>query len=268
MSVLESVKLGAFDLKKTANKNLAIGFGVSLLVTLVMIGGSRGVFAGGGDDLDTSSIAATGPVTLEDFMEEDLETQEETPPPEEILPPPPPPATIALESGTGSEGRMGNLVATTEEVSGPDIADMSEIDIASLEGGGDGLGAAIDINEMEIDPEVDLGAVDKEVAPPAPEVYPDFVPDASPPKYNKGELQGNAVYPPIAQENNLEGRVILYVFVSKTGKVDKIQIARSDNKIFNEAAKAAVRKTTFTPATQNGLGISMKISVTVDFKLN
>ncbi len=265
MSVLESLKLGAFDLQKNANKNLAIGFGVALLLSLMLIGGN-GVFAGGNDMADTASISATGPVTLEDFETE--QAQEEPPPQQDVVPPPPPPpAAIALESGSGSEGRMGNLVATTEEVSGPDIADMSEIDIASLEGGGDGIGKAIDIDNLDIDPEVDLGSQDVEVAPKQ-ELYPDFVANANPPQYSIGELQGNATYPPIAQENNLEGKVVMMVFLSKTGKVDKVQILKSDNSIFDKEAIAAVKRTTFSPATQNGLGITYKLPVTVKFKLN
>ena len=269
MSVLESLKLGAYDLKKNANKNLAIGFGVALLISLMAMGGNGIIAAGGGDMADTASMVATGPVTLDEFVEEE-KAQDETPPPVEDIapPPPPPPSAIALESGSGSEGRMGNLVATTEEVSGPDIADMSEIDIASLEGGGDGVGAAIDIDDMEIDPEIDLGATDVDPVQPAQEVYPDFVADANPPKYSIGELQGNAAYPQIAQENNLEGKVVMMVYLSKSGKVDKVEVLKSDNSIFDKEAIAAVKKTTFSPATQNGLGINYKLPVTVKFQLN
>lgn len=266
MSVLESLKLGAFDLKANANKNLAIGFGVTLLLSLMIIGGN-GVFAGGKNLADTASISATGPVTLEDF---ELEQAQEEPPPQQdvIPPPPPPPAAIALESGSGSEGRMGNLIATTAEVSGPDIAEMSEIDIASLEGGGDGLGKAIDLDNLNIPDEIDISSKDVEVAPTSQELYPDFVANANPPVYSIGELQGNATYPPIAKENNLEGKVVMMVYLGKSGKVDKVEVLKSDNSIFDKEAISAVKKTTFSPATQNGLGITYKLPVTVKFKLN
>ena len=88
------------------------------------------------------------------------------------------------------------------------------------------------------------------------------------PSYNHAELAGNATYPEIARENNLEGRVILMVYLDKTGTVTKVEVAQSDNKIFNMAAIEAVRATTFTPAIHNGLGVSYKLPVIVQFKLN
>ena len=266
MNVSESLKLGAFDLKSSANRNLAIGFGVALLIVVGLTGGGSKAFQPK-EEIDTVALAATGPVTLEDFVEEDLEAQEPPPPDEYVPPPPPPPAAATAEVGTGSEGRIGQLIATAEEIEGPNIADMSEIEFANNVGGGDGGAVEFDPNAITIDDEVDLKNREESVPTEQVEAYPDFVPNATPPDYNKSELTANANYPPTARENGIEGKVILMVYLSKTGKVDKVEVLRSDYKIFNDEAIAAVKRTQFTPAMQNDLAITYRLPVTVEFRL-
>ena len=266
MSVSESLKLGALDLKKSANRNLAIGFGVALLIVVGLTGGGSKAFQPK-QEIDTVALATTGPVTLDDFIEEDLEAQEPPPPEEYVPPPPPPPAAATAEIGSGSEGRMGNIVATTEEVEGPDVADMSEMEFADVTGGGDGGAAAFDPDAIAINDEINLQEKEEQIPTQETEIYPDFVANATPPSYSKAELMANATYPAIARENGLEGRVVLMVYLSKTGKVDKIEVMKSDNKIFNDEAIAAVKRTQFTAAVQNDLAITYRLPVTVEFKL-
>lgn len=267
MSVSESLKLGALDLKRTANRNLAIGFGVAFLIVVGMTGGGSKAMESG-EEIDTVQFIATGPTSIEDFLEEDLEAQEPPPPEEYVPPPPPPPAAATAEVGSGSEGRMGQIVATTAEVEGPDIADMSEIEFADVQGGGDGGAAAFDPDAIQINDEINLQEKEEQQPTQQPETYPDFVPNATPPKYNQAELMANANYPKIAQENGLEGTVYLNVYLSKTGKVDRVEVLKSDNKIFNDEAVAAVKKTQFSPAIQNGIAINYRFPVRVKFELN
>lgn len=88
------------------------------------------------------------------------------------------------------------------------------------------------------------------------------------PIYDPKELAGNTIYPKEASEKGLEGRVVLSVYLGADGSIDKVVIMKSDNPIFNETAIEAVKKTTFTPATLNGVGINYKLMLPIMFKLN
>jgi periplasmic protein TonB len=55
------------------------------------------------------------------------------------------------------------------------------------------------------------------------------------------------VYPAEALKQKLEGKVIVAVTVNEEGNVLKANILRSSNKIFNNAALEAAKKTKFAP---------------------
>src|SRR5688500_9407711 len=137
MSVQEALKLGAFDLKKSANRNLAIAFGIALLIIGVLVGypSAAGIFAE-----KEPEIVATGPTTLEDFEELEEEKVVEQPPPDEVIPPPPPPPMAVNQTiGTGADSRMGKLVTTDQDLSDlPDISDIDEVSSSDTKGLGDG----------------------------------------------------------------------------------------------------------------------------------
>ncbi len=269
MSRLESLKLGALDLKEHANRNLAIGFGVAMLFVLLLIGGGRGLLGSGGEFLAVDDKGIGPTVVLPPIAANDPEQRKYVAQPA-TQKAPDPPSTISLKGGTGSEGRMGKLVGVTHEITGPPIETWDMIDITDPFGGGNGKGVAIDPGNLEIDSREKIGQADRGNDPPrsTSEEYPDFVPHATPPHYSRSQVTANAVYPPTAAENNLEGRVVLMVYLGKTGSVDRVEVVRSNNPIFDDAAIRAVKQTTFSPATQNGLGITYKLAVTVEFSLN
>ncbi|MCB0710708.1 MAG: energy transducer TonB [Ignavibacteriae bacterium] len=269
MSVQESLKIGAYDIQKYANRSLGIAFLLALLVQVFLVGGPTAVTIFSKNGVEQDTLKFSGPVTLEEFAEEDdLEAQENEVPPEELLPPPPPPMAADMPQGTGSEGASGEFIATKEEVTGPSVADMSEVNFAR-KGGGDG-----NFNAKDFD---DLGNMDdvlkkreekiEKVIETPKDRFPEFIPDATPPKYSDGELLSNLKYPTLAEEQGLEGTVYVKVAIDKLGKVQKVTIQRSANSLFNEAATEAVRKTTFSPAIQNGYPVEMSITIPVRFKL-
>ncbi len=270
MSVQEALKLGAYDLKKYANRNLGIAFLVAMFIFILLFSIPT-IFAAfnkageAGEDLTFS-----GPVTLEDFVEEDeLEAQENEVPPEEIVPPPPPPMAADMPQGTGSVGAAGQFEATTEEFEGPSVADMSEINFAR-EGGGEGGFNPDDFGDLG-DMDVDLKKREENVSKAvttSTDPYPEFLPNAEKPKYSESDLVANTVYPVIASQEGLEGTVHVKVNIDKMGKVQKVSVARSTSEIFNQSALEAVRKTTFSPAVQNGYPVAMAITIPVKFKLN
>jgi protein TonB len=75
------------------------------------------------------------------------------------------------------------------------------------------------------------------------------------------------VYPPKAVAARIQGVVEFTVTVGPEGKVEKIQLV-SGHPIMVEAAKEAVQKWVYHPATVDGTAISFVTQVIVPFRLD
>lgn len=109
-------------------------------------------------------------------------------------------------------------------------------------------------------------------APPPPDQGPQvkFIPYDEPPQPIGGfaAIQRNVVYPPIAQEAGIEGRILVQAFIDKKGRVKETSILQGlPGTGLDEAAIAAIRKTRFKPAKQRETPIGVWISIPVNFKL-
>jgi periplasmic protein TonB len=90
--------------------------------------------------------------------------------------------------------------------------------------------------------------------------------DVTPPKI----LQASKpIYPYSAQLRRIEGTVIVSILVSPVGAVEAVRILRSagSNYGLDQAAVAAVKRWTFTPAVQNGKRVRVWMSYPIVFKL-
>ena len=76
----------------------------------------------------------------------------------------------------------------------------------------------------------------------------------TPPKIIGGyeTLDENLVYPDRAQEQNVEGRVLLRFMVTKEGRAKSIEVIQGIGYGCDQAAKTAIKKSPFTPAKKNG----------------
>lgn len=125
-------------------------------------------------------------------------------------------------------------------------------------------------NKPEAIPEDDVLA--RIMAGEDPDSLPEvkFIPYDEPPVPigGYGEIQKNIIYPKVAQEAGIEGTVIVQVFVDKTGTVTETKVIKSiPDTGLDEAAIAALKKTTFKPAQQRDKEVGVWISVPVNFKL-
>ncbi|MBU1380339.1 TonB family protein, partial [Myxococcota bacterium] len=77
-----------------------------------------------------------------------------------------------------------------------------------------------------------------------------------------------AVYPPKAAAENRQGIVYLTVSIDETGKVMKVEVRKSLFPDLDEAARIAVLKFEFSPATIDGKAIAVKIPIAYPFKLS
>lgn len=94
-------------------------------------------------------------------------------------------------------------------------------------------------------------------------------PDANKPRIIGGmqQLYLNVKYPKEAQEQRIQGRVILNFVVHKTGRVSDITVLRSLHPLCDSAVVRAVRKTTFVPAEENGERVAVRMALPVRFQL-
>lgn len=83
-------------------------------------------------------------------------------------------------------------------------------------------------------------------------------------KYISSHIQ----YPTMAQENNVQGKVIVQFVVTKTGQVGEVKVARSvDKDLDREAVRVCKSLPKFTPGRQNGQPVSVWYTLPVNFKL-
>jgi protein TonB len=90
-----------------------------------------------------------------------------------------------------------------------------------------------------------------------------------PPKFDANAVMKDLVYPPIALRSGIEGRVILELFVDRTGIVQRIIILQENpvDRGFGEAAVRAFTGRKGQPAYANGEAVSARYRYPVTFKL-
>jgi TonB family protein len=81
--------------------------------------------------------------------------------------------------------------------------------------------------------------------------------------------RGSVPYPPLARNQRIQGTVITSVLVSETGGVIDVRVIRGVNPPvgLNEAAVQTMRRSTFAPATKDGVRVKSYLTVPVEFKL-
>ena len=78
----------------------------------------------------------------------------------------------------------------------------------------------------------------------------------------------NLKYPIIAQENGIQGKVIVRFVVTKNGSVDKVEVVRSlDPACDREAMRVIKSLPKFIPGKQNGVNVSVWYTLPITYKL-
>ena len=81
-------------------------------------------------------------------------------------------------------------------------------------------------------------------------------------------LSSHINYPPMAAENNVQGKVILQFVVGTDGRVGEVKIARSvDKDLDKEAVRVVKSLPKFIPGRQNGQAVPVWYTLPVSFKL-
>ena len=81
-------------------------------------------------------------------------------------------------------------------------------------------------------------------------------------------LQQNVKYPVVAQENGVQGRVVVSFVVEKDGSIADVKVVRSvDPSLDKEAARVVKSMPRWIPGKQNGSAVRVKYNVPVSFRL-
>ena len=81
-------------------------------------------------------------------------------------------------------------------------------------------------------------------------------------------LSSHINYPPMAAENNVQGKVIVQFVVEKDGRVGEVKVVRSvDKDLDREAVRVCKMLPKFTPGRQNGQPVRVWFTLPVQFKL-
>lgn len=81
-------------------------------------------------------------------------------------------------------------------------------------------------------------------------------------------IQKNLKYPPVAMENNIQGRVVVQFVVTKTGKIGEVKVARGrDPDLDKEAVRVVKSLPDFIPGKMNGQSVNVWYTLPITFKL-
>lgn len=251
---------GAYEMRQFSSKRHIIAF--SLIIVLVIfvsflpsliqtVSSSRKVT----ENISESTVLVDLQKELEEQVQEKDIIREETAPP-----PPPLKSTIqftAPEIVDASEITEDDAMKTQDELAESKV----QISVATVEGTDDEHG--IDIADLEQHKVIAEDIENKvfDVVEQQPQ-FPGGMSELM--KF----LSDNIVYPQIALESGLQGRVIVQFVVNKNGEIVNIQVVKGvDPFLDKEAVRVINMMPKWIPGKQNGQAVNVKFTLPVNFKL-
>jgi len=234
-----SLLVGSYEIKRTYQKNMLLGFGISGGVHLVAMGLVIFFMSMGNKPVEAPSyvIRSKQELIVPPSLSQQQAQQKIATPERQIRPP-----AAAVPMPVPDEEAPTEVEMETQE----ELADLAPV------------------NPLE-----DMGATDVDVDRVIEELLPspdEFVP------FEEAPVQVVSVtpkYPDLAQRANIEGTVWVKALVDKEGKVRNVIIVKNSgaNAGFEEAAIAAAKETVWKPAISNGQPIAVWVTYKVEFKL-
>lgn len=195
----------------------------------------------------------TSPPDVGEFVMEtiELDAEMEPPPTEQIKQPPPPPPPPEIE------------VVEDDEIleDEPEIQDI-EIDI-------DEVIEVPDVIEEEKVVEQEIFTVVEDMPRfPGCENKPSKAEREQCAQMELMKYLGSIPYPPMARDNDIEGKVFVRFVIDENGKVTNVEIARGADKLLDQAALNHVKKMpNWIPGKQRGKAVKVQYVVPINFRL-
>jgi protein TonB len=123
--------------------------------------------------------------------------------------------------------------------------------------------------ETDVPPDQKVVAAGTLLTPRTGEDYLPMHRVSAPPLFDERLITQALVYPPIALRSGIEGRVILELFIDRTGRVQRITVLQENppGRGFGEAAVKAFEGQRCRPAEANGEAVSVRYRYPVTFKI-
>ena len=226
-----ALNYGAFELKRSYQKNLFRALIVAAGLHILVIGGFLLY-----NYIKSLSESDKNVIVIRDIKSLPPPSLQNKPPTLKVEPPKVRPPAVGIPKAIPDE-------EVVEEVTIASQKELAEV-AAPVTGEGD---VKIDIDPSEYTPGItEFVEVDEE-----PAIIKQVKPQ----------------YPPIAYQNKIEGTVVVAILVGTDGRVLSTQVDKSSNEIFNEEAMAAVKQWTFKPAILNKKPIKFWYHAPIVFKI-
>lgn len=268
-------EFGAYQLRKKSKKRHIIAV-VGIIILLVAIAISVWSYLAY-QEMKEAEAAAEGADMSEVVLESEQAAEDEEEEPEVEYLEPEPEEQLVEEEVASQQMTEIAIVETPDkdkEVKSMDVVQDNQAQI-----GAENIEGKIDVSAVQ-------NATKDIVAPPEPpKVEPKPEPKKPEPEkifeaveqqaqFPGGQgalnswLSKNLRYPELAQQNNIEGRVIVQFVVEKDGSISSPVIARGVDKELDKEAIRVVRKMPkWQPGKNNGVAVRSKFTLPVVFKL-
>lgn len=228
-----AVAYGAFELKKTYQRNLWRSLVAAALFHLLLIGGFLlyGVISRADEDANIRVIRSLSELGPPPTLTKDKMPQINIVPPE-VIPP-----SVGVPKPVPDEKKVEQVMATQKE-----------------------------LERLVPDPSTGTGDVQIQIPEDALPGFGDFVPVEVVPK---AVFKVEAAYPELARRAGLTATLRLQLIVDKEGKVRDVRVLKcsTPNVGFEQAAVEAVKQWTFSPAIQNGKPVAVSTTLPYTFTL-
>ena len=257
---------GAYEMRSASDRrhNVAMIAVVIIIVALFLLGllvntVIKSVEARP-EDLTEQTLAEMATEAEEEEVEEEEQRIEEQQPealPEEIL------NTVKMaEVQFVADDQVKEEIKSQDEIKETDTA----VGATNFDQGTDDLSKTVREHKNEV--------IVEEKKPEPVDDNKVFTAVEQPPTFPGGEaallkyIADHIRYPAIAQENNVQGRVVVQFVVTKTGKVGEVKVVRSkDPDLDKEAVRVVKSLPNFIPGKMNGNAVNVWYTLPVNFKL-
>lgn len=248
---------GAYELRKGYKKRLITSMLVLLAFFILLLGGF--LLANNFSSTDTSKAVIIQEVQLEEIKQD----KEEPPPP----PPPKPPEPPKVEMAKFTPPKIVKDEEVKEDEKPPEVEKLEDTKIGLVNQEGlkddnitappidDGRGVVEAPKRDETDYDQTFTKVEIESS------YPGGT--AAWQRY----LIKTLTYPQEAQDNEVQGTVVVQFIVDKNGSVSDVEAVSGPNELRSEAVRVVKKSGKWTPAVQNGRQVKSYKKQPIQFRL-
>jgi protein TonB len=261
IDIISNVDYGAKELKKVYRKNFARGLIFAIIVHVVFISTYMTINYINKLQAEEKSKQQQQQriINLTDLQPPPSATDEDTPPPpkiQEVTAAPPKDLTALTPEPVAKEKAQEQTIKTQEELEAikTPISSMGDTGKFTYTG-------PVKVEEKKVEEKIEKKEKDVDKT-----IYQSFEVEKPPECVNLDQVKSSMIYPEVARQANIEGRVTVKVLVGTDGSVIKVgSISGPD--VFSDEVRDKSMNLQFTPGLQNGRPVKVWVTVPFNFRL-